>query len=136
LHTPGGGFRQALNQEILDQGLNFVHMKGREIFKNAVRAMGRCAEETLAAQKISPSDIRWVIPHQANSRIVEAVAKQLDIPLSKFILNLSHTGNTSSASVPIAFNEAHKDGRIARGDLILLTVFGAGLTSGALLMRY
>ncbi len=136
LHTPGGGFKQTVNQEIIDSGSHFVQMKGREIFKSAVRTMGRCAEEVMKVENISPDDVKWVIPHQANTRIIEAVSRHLDIPIEKFILNLEHTGNTSSASVPIAFNEAVMQGKIQRGDLMLLTVFGAGITSGALLMRY
>lgn len=136
LVTPGGGYNRTLTANTLDEGLHFVHMKGREIFKNAVRTMSKCADDALKAKNISTADINWVVPHQANTRIIEAVSKHLDVPMSKFILNLEHTGNTSSASVPMAFDEAVKAGKIKRGDLILTTVFGAGLTSGALLLRY
>lgn len=136
LVTPGGGFNRTLTPSIIQDGQHFVQMKGREIFKNAVKTMSKCSQEVLNKQNLTAENINWVIPHQANMRIIEAVAKQLDVPMSKVIINLDHTGNTSSASVPIAFDEAVNDGRIKRGDLILTTVFGAGLTSGAILLRY
>jgi 3-oxoacyl-[acyl-carrier-protein] synthase-3 len=136
LTTPGGGYGRVLTPQIVESGQHFVHMKGREIFKNAVRAMAKSSENVLKQQKMTALDIDWVIPHQANTRIIEAVAKYLEVPMEKFIINLEHTGNTSSASIPIAFDEVVKSGKIKRGDIVLLTAFGGGLTSGALLLRY
>jgi len=131
-----GGSKLPITHEVLDKGLNNMTMKGREIFKNAIRTMSRGASEVLQANKMTLDDVKWIIPHQANQRILEGVAKQLGFPMTKVIMNLDRTGNTSAATVPVAFDEAVRDGRIARGDICLITVFGAGLTSGALLLRY
>jgi 3-oxoacyl-[acyl-carrier-protein] synthase III len=136
LILPAGGSRIPATHEVLDQKLNRMSMKGREIFKNAVRTMSKAASDTLSKAELGVSDITWFIPHQANQRIIEAVAKQLSFPTERIISNVEKTGNTSAASVPIALDEAVLDGRIRRGDLILTAVFGAGLTSGALLLRY
>ncbi len=131
-----GGSKMPITHEVLDKGQNNMIMKGREIFKNAIRTMSKGAGDVLQATKMSLDDVKWFIPHQANQRILEGVAKQLDFPMSKVIMNLDRTGNTSAATVPVAFDEAVRDGRILRGDICLITVFGAGLTSGAILMRY
>jgi 3-oxoacyl-[acyl-carrier-protein] synthase III len=136
LTQPAGGSRIPITHEVLDQGLNSMVMKGREIFKNAVRTMAKGGSEVLSANGLAINDVDWIIPHQANQRIIEGVAKQLDFPMSKVIMNLSKTGNTSAASVPMALDEAVREGKVKRGDLILIAVFGAGLTSGAMLMRY
>jgi 3-oxoacyl-[acyl-carrier-protein] synthase-3 len=136
LTLPAGGSKIPITHEAIDQGLTNMTMKGREIFKNAVRTMSKCANDVLTSAKMTLTDVKWIIPHQANQRIIEAVAKQLDLPLEKVIINLERTGNTSAATVPVALDEAIQDGRIARGDVLLITVFGAGLTSGAILLRY
>ena len=98
--------------------------------------MSRGAADCLEANKMSIEDVQWVVPHQANQRIIEGVAKQLNIPMEKVIMHLEYTGNTSAASVPIALDDAIRKGQVKRGDLVLIAVFGAGLTSGAILMRY
>jgi len=136
LTLPAGGSKIPITHETIDQGLTNMTMKGREIFKNAIRTMSRGATECLEVNKMTIDDVTWVVPHQANQRIIEGVAKQLDIPMSKVIMSLEKTGNTSAASVPIALDEAIRNGKVKRGDLILIAVFGAGLTSGAILMRY
>jgi 3-oxoacyl-[acyl-carrier-protein] synthase-3 len=136
LTLPAGGSKIPVTHETLDQGLSNMTMKGREIFKNAIRTMSKCANEVLETAGLSLADVKWVIPHQANQRILEGVAKQLDIPMNKVIMNLERTGNTSAATVPVALDEAVRDGRINRGDILLITVFGAGLTSGAILIRF
>lgn len=136
LVLPAGGSRIPYTHEILDQGRHFMTMKGKEIFKNAVRTMSKCAENALAKAGKTIADVKWFVPHQANQRILEATAKHMDFPMEKVIINLDKTGNTSAASVPIAFDQAVRDGRVQRGDLILIAVFGAGLTSGATLIRY
>ena len=136
LTLPGGGSKMPITHEVLDKDLHQMTMKGREIFKNAIRTMSRGAEEVLAQNKMTIEDVNWVVPHQANQRIIEGVAKQLSIPMEKVIMNLEKTGNTSAASVPIALDEAVRTGKVKRGDLILIAVFGAGLTSGAMLLRY
>jgi 3-oxoacyl-[acyl-carrier-protein] synthase-3 len=131
-----GGSKYPINQENLDLGLQYMRMKGREIFKHAVRTMSQCCEEALTSNQVDGADIDWVIPHQANTRIIEGVAKLFGIPMSKVIVEIENMGNTSAATVPVAFDRAVRDGRIKRGHLCLLTAFGAGVTSGSLLMRY
>ena len=133
---PAGGSAMPLSQQVLDQGLHYVRMKGREIFKNAVRTMVQCSQEALEAAGLTSQDVDWMIPHQANVRILESVAKYFEFPLAKVIVNLPETGNTSAATIPVAFDEAVRDGRIRRGQRILLTAFGAGLTGGSVTMRY
>jgi 3-oxoacyl-[acyl-carrier-protein] synthase-3 len=111
-------------------------MKGREIFKNAVRTMAACCKEAMEHNQINPDQIDWVVPHQANKRIIEAVADQFKFPMDRMVVYLNETGNTSAATIPIAFDWAVKNGKIQRGQQILLTAFGAGLTSGSVLLRY
>lgn len=136
LILPAGGSKIPQTHETLEQGLNFMTMKGREIFKNAVRTMALCCQEALQANEIGPDVVDWIIPHQANKRIIEAVADQFKFPMDKVIVYLQETGNTSAASIPLAFDWAVKTGKVKRGQTILLTAFGAGLTSGSILMRY
>jgi 3-oxoacyl-[acyl-carrier-protein] synthase-3 len=133
---PAGGSALPFSQRVLDEGLQYVRMKGREIFKHAVRTMSLCCEEALTANNMKPEDVAWVVPHQANLRIIEAVAKHFGIPIEKVVIEIEDTGNTSAATVIIALDRAIRDGRIQRGQDILLTAFGAGITSGSLLMRY
>jgi 3-oxoacyl-[acyl-carrier-protein] synthase III len=136
LYVPSGGSVMPFTQETLDSKQIYVEMKGREIFKHAVRTMALCCEEALKANNLTKSDVKWIIPHQANIRIIEAVAKHLDVSMDKVIVDIEHMGNTSAATIPVAMNNAIKSGKIKRGDLILLTAFGAGLTSGSALLRY
>lgn len=136
LLLPSGGSKIPQSYEALDKGLNFMTMKGREIFKNAVRTMALCCQEALEHNKVSPEEVDWIVPHQANKRIIEAVADQFKFPMDKVIVYLQETGNTSAASIPLAFDWAVKNGKIKRGQNILLTAFGAGLTSGSILLRY
>ncbi len=136
LLLPSGGSKIPQSYEALDKGLNFMTMKGREIFKNAVRTMALCCQEALEHNKVSPEEVDWIVPHQANKRIIEAVADQFKFPMDKVIVYLQETGNTSAASIPLAFDWAVKTGKIKRGQNILLTAFGAGLTSGSILLRY
>ena len=114
----------------------YVRMRGNELFKVAVTCLGSVVVETLEANNLEKSDIDWLVPHQANIRIIEATAKRLKMPMDKVILTLQDHGNTSAASVPMALDVAIRDGRIQRGDLILLEAFGGGITWGAALIRY
>ncbi len=136
LWAEGGGTKVPFSQQVLDQGSHFMKMKGKEIFKNATRAMAACCNEALSSSGYTAHQLDWIVPHQANLRITEAVANQFDFPLDRVISTVHETGNTSAASIPIAFDTAYRDGRIKRGQLILLTAFGAGLTSGSMLLRY
>lgn len=133
---PGGGSKMPFRQDVLDRGDQFMRMKGREIFKNAVRTMSACCSQALEANNVSAEQVDWLIPHQANMRIMEAVADHFGFPKSKVISVVHEMGNTSAATIPVAFDMAVKDGRIKRGQLILLTAFGAGLTAGSALLRF
>ncbi len=136
LWAKGGGTRHPFTQQVLDEGGHFMQMKGKEIFKNATRTMAACCIEALESSKTKANEIDWIVPHQANLRITEAVANQFSFPMSKIISTVHETGNTSAASIPIAFDMAYRDGRIKRGQLIMMTAFGAGLTSGSAILRF
>jgi len=113
-----------------------IQMKGNEVFKLAVRTLGRIVDETLAANDMDKSELDWLIPHQANLRIISATAKKLEMDMDRVVITVDRHGNTSSASVPLALDEAVRDGRIKRGDLLLLEAFGGGFTWGSALIKY
>jgi 3-oxoacyl-[acyl-carrier-protein] synthase-3 len=136
LHIPGGGTRLTRSGAALDQRQHFVHMNGREVYQHAVRNMAAAAKIALEANQLEAADLAWVIPHQANHRIIEAVAERLELSLERFIVNLDRYGNTSSASLPIALSEAVDRGQIKDGDLVLLTALGGGLAWGSALIRW
>lgn len=135
-HMPAGGSNLEVTPEVYEQKLNKMQMKGKEIYKSAVRTLTEFAITALEANGLTTQDLDWVIPHQANLRIIEAVAKRLDLPMSKVLVNIDRYGNTSSATVPTALDEAVRDGRIQPGQLVLFDVFGAGLTYGSILLRW
>ncbi len=114
----------------------FINMRGNEVFKMAVNTLGRIVDETLAANGLEKTDIDWLVPHQANTRIIAATARKLKMSIDQVILTLENQGNTSSASVLLALNEGIRDGRIQRGQIILLEAFGAGFTWGSALIKY
>jgi len=114
----------------------YISMKGNEVFKVAVNTLGRIVDETLAANNMQKSDIDWLVPHQANIRIIAATAKKLKMSMDHVVVTVEEQGNTSSASVLLAFNEAVRDGRIQRGQTVLLEAFGAGFTWGSALIKY
>ena len=114
----------------------FIKMQGREVFKNAVRAMETVALEALAANQVSPQELDLVIPHQANKRIIEALRERLGLPPEKVFINLHKYGNTSAASIPIAMDEAVREGRLAPGHLVLMVAFGGGFTWASALLRW
>lgn len=113
-----------------------IIMSGNEVFKVAVKTLGNVAEQALAANNIGKDDIDWLIPHQANLRIIQATAKRLELPMERVILTVQDHGNTSAASVPMALDVGVRDGRIKRGQLLLLEAFGGGFTWGSILLRY
>ncbi len=114
----------------------FIHMKGHEVFKKAVGTLGSMARETLSMNNVDKHDISWLIPHQANLRIIAAAAKKLDLPMDRVVVTVDEHANTSSASIPLALDTAVRDGRIKRGELLLFEAFGAGFTWGSALVRY
>lgn len=113
-----------------------INMTGNDVFKHAVKAMDSVVEETLEANGLDRHDIDWLIPHQANLRIIEATAKRLDMPMERVIVTVDKHGNTSSGSVPLALDEAVRSGKVQRGQLLLLEAFGGGFTWGSALLRY
>jgi 3-oxoacyl-[acyl-carrier-protein] synthase-3 len=136
LHCAGGGSAAPATADSLRDGKHFLRMNGKEVFRHAVRVMAESCERVLAKCDVKSEQVAWFIPHQANSRILEAVASQLNVSLDRFPSNLERYGNTSAASIPLALEEAWKDGKIKHGDLVLIVAFGAGLTWGATLLRW
>ena len=136
LEIPRGGSRAPLTPETIGAREHYLKMKGKEVFKIAVRAMEEAARDILEQHGFTADQVACVIPHQANLRIIEAIAQYLQLPTERFYINVDRYGNTSAASIPIALDEARRTGRIQRGDLILLVAFGAGLTYGSALIRW
>lgn len=133
LHVPTG---ISQNFELMKEGRAYMEMQGNEVFKMAVRTLGRIVDETLDANNMEKSDIDWLVPHQANIRIINATAKKLDMPMERVVVTVDEHGNTSAASVPLALDVAVRDGRIKRGDTLLLEAFGGGFTWGSVLLKY
>lgn len=136
LHRPHGGATTPISEAVLQDRTSFVKMQGREIFKYAVRSMAEATDRALDGAKLTGADIDLMIPHQANVRIIEATAKHINIPLSKVFVNVDRYGNTSSASIPIALDEAIDCGRVQDGSTVLFVAFGAGLTWASMVVRF
>jgi 3-oxoacyl-[acyl-carrier-protein] synthase III len=136
LFMPGGGSRCPITRENVDMHLATIHMTGKEVYKQAVTAMVSASQKALANAGLSADDIACVIPHQANLRIIEAIADRLGIPAGKFYVNLDKYGNTSAAAVAIALDEANRSGRIKAGDYVLMVVFGGGLTWASTIIEW
>lgn len=136
LWMPAGGSRMPTSEETLKNGDHFLRMEGREVFKEAVKALQSSSLKAIEMADITPDEIDLLIPHQANYRIIDAVRKRLELPEEKVFSNLDRYGNTSSASVPIALDEAVKSGRLKKGDIVVVSAFGAGFTWGASVVRW
>ncbi len=136
LYVPAGGSRIPTTPKSLEEGLHFVKMKGNETFRVAVRALESVVTETLQNHGLTPSAIDLLIPHQANLRIIRAMAARLGLPMDRVVVNLDRYGNTSAASIPMALDEAVRDGRVQPGHLILFEAFGGGLTWASALYRW
>jgi 3-oxoacyl-[acyl-carrier-protein] synthase-3 len=134
LLTVTAGISQGYDR--VQKGEAHLSMEGGEVFKVAVTTLGRIADETLAANKLQKSDIKWLVPHQANHRIIAATAKKLGMSMDHVVLTVDRHGNTSAASIPLAFDEAVRDGRIQSGDIVMMEAFGGGFTWGSVLMKY
>jgi 3-oxoacyl-[acyl-carrier-protein] synthase-3 len=135
LYRPAGGAATPMSAAVLEARTHLVHMAGREVFKHAVRSMAESADRALDAARINGGDIDLLIPHQANLRIIEATAKHASIPMSKVYVNVDRYGNTSSASIPIALDEATQKGLVGEGSLVLMVAFGAGFTWASAVVR-
>jgi 3-oxoacyl-[acyl-carrier-protein] synthase III len=136
LYRPQGGATVPFSAEVLEGRGQFVKMAGREVFKHAVRMMAEAADRALDAAKLTGADVDLLIPHQANVRIIEATAKHANIPMDRVFVNVDRYGNTSSASIPIALDEAIECGRVKEGSTVLLAAFGAGFTWGSMVIRF
>ena len=122
--------------DLVQSNKAFVQMQGNEVFKVAVNTLGRIVDETLEKNGLKKSDITWLVPHQANMRIISATAKKLDMSMDHVVVTVDRHGNTSAASIPLAFDEAVRDGRIQRGNTVLMEAFGGGFTWGSVLLKY
>lgn len=134
LKVPGGGSACPITAENAESRPNTIHMEGRETFKHAVTRMCQAAEQALKQAGLETKDISLVIPHQANARIISAIADRLGVPEEKTFMNLQKYGNTSAATIPVALDEAHRQGRLQRGDVVLLVAFGGGFTWASTVM--
>ena len=135
LYRPGGGALEPLSHKVLDEGRHLLRMEGREIFKHAVRSMAEACDFALQQAGMTAADVDLLVPHQANIRIIEATAKYAGIPMEKVFVNVDRYGNMSSASLPIALDEAKEQGVVGPGSNVLAVAFGAGLTWGAMTIR-
>jgi 3-oxoacyl-[acyl-carrier-protein] synthase-3 len=136
LFQPAGGSRLPASEETVRKRLHTIHMRGPEVFRTAVRCMEEVSLAVLGQCGFKPQDVDLFVPHQANWRIIEATRRRLGLPPDKVVINLDRYGNMSSASIPVALDEASRQGRIKEGDLVLMATFGAGFTWGAALMRW
>ena len=136
LGIPGGGSLHPPSLHAVEHRQHFITMKGRKVFKSAVRVMAGAAREILEQHRLAADEIACVIPHQANRRIIETLADELAIPLERFVIHLDRYGNTSAASIPLALDEGRRGGRLRTGGICLLRAFGAGLTYGSALIRW
>ena len=132
---PAGGTAEPINEDALASGRQYIHMNGREVFKFAIRVIGRACHEALDKAGMTLEEVDWIIPHQANLRIIQAAARNMKLPMEKFVVNIDKYGNTSAASIPLALAESIEEGRIRLDDKLLMVSFGAGLTWGALVLQ-
>jgi 3-oxoacyl-[acyl-carrier-protein] synthase-3 len=132
---PAGGTRLPASHDTVDARLHYLKMEGSGVFRSAVPLMARALERALDKAGVALDEVDWVIPHQANLRIIDALARRLAIPRDRVIANLDRVANTSSASIPIALDEAIRRGQIQPGDVVAMTAFGAGVTYGAAIVR-
>jgi 3-oxoacyl-[acyl-carrier-protein] synthase III len=136
LYYEAEGTKYPASMETLNNGKHFLRMKGNEVFKHAVREMAESSLKAIEKAGLKPEDIDLMIPHQANIRIIDATAKRLGFGWDKLVITIEKTGNTSSASIPIALDQAHRSGRLQKGMNVLMAVFGSGLTWGAGVLRF
>ncbi len=136
IHVPGGGAQHPASHDTIRRRMHFIRMKGNETFKAAVRSLEGVVQEALEHNKVRPEEIDFLVPHQANLRIIQAMAQRLNMPMEKVVLTLPQFGNTSAASIPMALDEAVRDGRIQENHLLLFEAFGGGLTWASALVRW
>jgi 3-oxoacyl-[acyl-carrier-protein] synthase-3 len=136
LYMPGGGSLNPASHETVDQKMHYIHQDGKNVFKYAVKKMSEMTERILAKNKLTGKDVDCFISHQANRRIITATANRLGMPMEKVIINIERFGNTTAGTIPIAMQTAIEEGKLKKGDLLLIAAVGAGFTSGATLVRW
>jgi 3-oxoacyl-[acyl-carrier-protein] synthase III len=136
LYRPGGGAADPISEKVVCERSHYMKMAGREVFKAAVLAMAEACDEALSRAGVAAEDVDLLVPHQANLRIIEATAKHAGMPMSKVMVNVDRFGNTSSASIPLALDQAVAEGRVKPGSIVLLVAFGAGFTWGSAVLRW
>jgi 3-oxoacyl-[acyl-carrier-protein] synthase-3 len=136
LTVPAGGTALPLTPDLIAQGAQFIHMSGNEVYKFAVRTIPRVTKQALAESGLKLSDVDWLVPHQANERITNTVGESLGIPHDRVVNSIALTGNTSTASIPIALEELYLSGKLKTGEVLAFVGFGAGLTYGAAIVRW
>jgi 3-oxoacyl-[acyl-carrier-protein] synthase-3 len=134
--VPGGGSRMPPSEKVVDERMQYIKMKGNETYEIAVKTLVKSAKEALEHNKLSATDLALYVPHQANLRIIKAVAQRLGVPMEKIALNIERYGNTSAASIPLVLDEVVRAGRLAEGSVVLLSAFGSGLTWASTVMRW
>ena len=136
LNMPAGGSLNPATHETVDKRMHYVHQDGGAVFKYAVRKMAEAAETVLARNGLKASDLALLVPHQANRRIINSTAERLGLKEEQVIINIDEYGNTTAGTIPLALNSAREQGRLKKGDLVLLAAVGAGFTTGAALLRW
>jgi len=136
LNMPGGGSLHPASHETVDKKMHFVHQDGQAVFKYAVRKMAEASERVLERNGFKGSDVKLLVPHQANRRIITSTADRLGLKEEQVIINIDEYGNTTAGTIPLALDSARKQGRLKKGDLVLLASVGAGFTTGAALLRW
>ncbi len=135
LHTPGGGTRSPARPSTIEEGAHYLKMEGSGVFRHAAPMMETATLHALEAAGLGLQDVDWIIPHQANVRIIDALVRRLDVPVERVLTNLDRVANTSAASIPIVLDEARRAGTIRTGEVVVMTAFGAGVTYGAVVAR-
>jgi 3-oxoacyl-[acyl-carrier-protein] synthase III len=135
LHLPAGGTDMPASEQTVRNREHYLKMEGAGVFRSAVPMMERATRAALSAASLGLDDVDWVIPHQANIRIIESLVKRLKVDESRVIVNLDRVANTSTASIPIALDEAYREGKLGAGDIVVMTAFGAGATYGAVVVK-
>ncbi len=136
LRVEGGGVRHPASPATVEKRMHYLKMEGGGVFKQAVLMMEETTQLALERAGLTKADVDWVVPHQANLRILKAFSERFGIPMEKIIVNIDRYGNTSTASIPIALSEAVAEGKIKEGDVVVLNAFGAGVTYGAVVLRW
>jgi 3-oxoacyl-[acyl-carrier-protein] synthase-3 len=136
LYLPAGGSRMPASLQTVTGDLHYLQMKGNEVFKHAVKRMGEAAVEALKRAGLKKEDIDWLIPHQANTRIIDATGERLKVPAEKVYVNIQRYGNVSVASIPISLHELYEDGKLKKGSIVVMDAFGAGFTWAAIVYRW